>query len=171
MKRDDPYEPLGLTWGDGATLAEIKQAYREKSLQLHPDRNPQDPQAAQKFARLQKAYQTLVQAFDPTSSNSTSNQEDWRVHIWRNSDRIAVNRTDVAGVAKKRPAPAARLQSTSGGLLGQLAQQQRPAEYLGDAAPPRSSSVGRGQSKWVKPKQYKPWKRNDKIEEKGCGGK
>lgn len=44
----------------GATDKEIRKAYRQLSLQYHPDKNP-DPKAAQYFAeKITKAYQALT---------------------------------------------------------------------------------------------------------------
>ncbi|KAG8892651.1 hypothetical protein FRB99_002558 [Tulasnella sp. 403] len=43
-----------------ATEADIKKAYRQKSLKVHPDRHPNNPQAAQKFHELNNAYELLL---------------------------------------------------------------------------------------------------------------
>src|SRR5436309_1718341 len=53
----DYYEVLGVS--RGATVEEIKRAYRKLARQYHPDRNPGDKQAAEKFKEIQDAYQTL----------------------------------------------------------------------------------------------------------------
>ncbi|KAG9024371.1 hypothetical protein FS837_005392, partial [Tulasnella sp. UAMH 9824] len=57
----NPYELLEIE--PIATEAEIKKAYRQKSLKVHPDRHPNNPQAAQKFHELNTAYELLL---DPT---------------------------------------------------------------------------------------------------------
>uniref|UniRef100_A0A3P9BG26 DnaJ homolog subfamily B member 11 n=1 Tax=Maylandia zebra TaxID=106582 RepID=A0A3P9BG26_9CICH len=42
-----------------ALIRDIKKAYRKLALQLHPDRNQDDPQALDKFADLGAAYEVL----------------------------------------------------------------------------------------------------------------
>lgn len=58
IKRFDPFEFLGLE--SGATKKEIQKAYRHMSLRYHPDRNPNDPEAAAHFILITKAYKTLT---------------------------------------------------------------------------------------------------------------
>ena len=40
----------------GATLDEIKASYRKLAFKFHPDLNPGDARAAQRFSRLNEAY-------------------------------------------------------------------------------------------------------------------
>ncbi|ORM41689.1 DnaJ protein ERDJ2A [Babesia sp. Xinjiang] len=58
IKRFDPFEFLGISVG--ATKKEIQKAYRHMSLRYHPDRNPNDPEAAAHFILVTKAYKTLT---------------------------------------------------------------------------------------------------------------
>ena len=56
MKRDY-YEILGIS--RTATAAEIKRAYRKKAIQYHPDKNPGDKEAEEKFKEAAEAYEVL----------------------------------------------------------------------------------------------------------------
>ena len=42
-----------------ASAADIKKQYYKLAKQLHPDQNPNDPKAGEKFAKLQNAYEVL----------------------------------------------------------------------------------------------------------------
>jgi molecular chaperone DnaJ len=57
VKRDY-YEILGVQ--RGATDQEIKSAYRKLALQFHPDRNPNNPDAEEKFKECSEAYAVLA---------------------------------------------------------------------------------------------------------------
>ena len=59
-EKRDYYEVLGVD--RNATLDEIKKAYRKKAIQYHPDKNPGDKTAEEKFKEAAEAYSVLSDA-------------------------------------------------------------------------------------------------------------
>ena len=177
-KNSDPYSILGLQWGDGATTAEIKAAFRSKARELHPDVNTKDTpqQALKKFQKLQKAYESLIDERDGTNSyNNIVDLEEWRVGVFRRAERLALDRTDVAGIMRKRPIPPANSKVFSkeighpqgGGsyttgrgeylTTGEEEEEEEEGSSSSSSSYSKSSSVGSGRNKWVKPKEFIPW--------------
>ena len=57
-KKRDYYEVLGVD--RTATAEVIKRSYRKLAVQFHPDKNPDDPHAEEKFKELGEAYDVLM---------------------------------------------------------------------------------------------------------------
>jgi len=60
MSKRDYYEVLGVD--KGASEAEIKKAYRKMAIKFHPDKNPDDKSAEDKFKEAAEAYEVLSNA-------------------------------------------------------------------------------------------------------------
>ena len=58
IKKRDYYEVLGVT--RSASHEEVKRAYRKLAVKFHPDKNPDDPHAEEKFKELGEAYDVLM---------------------------------------------------------------------------------------------------------------
>src|SRR5205814_2353812 len=60
IRKRDYYEVLGV--GRDTSEEEIKRAYRKLAVKFHPDKNPDDPHAEEKFKELGEAYDVLMDA-------------------------------------------------------------------------------------------------------------
>ncbi len=87
MAKRDYYEILGLS--RGASVEEIKKAYRKLAMQYHPDRNPGNKQAEEKFKEATEAYEVLSDQ-DKRSRYDRFGHEGVRqgadFHDWTNSN-------------------------------------------------------------------------------------
>ncbi len=72
----NPFELLGV--GVEALEAEVKSAYRKLSLKVHPDRNPDNPDAAHKFHELNQAYEVLLDPLRRLAINSSIKAKEAR---------------------------------------------------------------------------------------------
>ena len=60
MSKRDYYKVLGVP--RSATEAQVKQAYRRLAMKFHPDRNPSDRDAEERFKEAKEAYEVLTDA-------------------------------------------------------------------------------------------------------------
>ena len=58
MNKRDYYDVLGVS--KSANQSEIKKAYRKLAIKYHPDKNPNDKQAEDKFKEAAEAYEVWV---------------------------------------------------------------------------------------------------------------
>src|SRR4051812_11206722 len=78
---NDFYSLLGIT--PDASLDDVKRAYRRLAIELHPDRNPDDPETEGRFKDITPAYQTLISParrhrYDEERRRSTSRLALWK---------------------------------------------------------------------------------------------
>ena len=73
MRKKDNYQILGVS--RNATPDEIKKAYRKIAMRYHPDKNPGDKRAEERFKEASTAYQTLIE-LNPQHINDQSSETD-----------------------------------------------------------------------------------------------
>ena len=112
MEYKDYYSTLGV--GRNAKDDDIKRAYRKLALQYHPDRNPGNKQAEEKFKEINEAYQVLSDSekrkrYDMLGDSYTRYQqrggtpegfswEDWFVNTQPTSGNVRVEVGDLGDI-------------------------------------------------------------------------
>ncbi|XP_057181807.1 dnaJ heat shock protein family (Hsp40) member A3b isoform X2 [Triplophysa rosa] len=89
--QQDFYEILGVP--RTATQKDIKKAYYQLAKKYHPDTNPDDPQAKEKFAQLAEAYETLSdelkrKQYDTYGSAGPSSSGAGQQQYWRGGTTV-----------------------------------------------------------------------------------
>ncbi len=75
MAKKDFYEVLGVS--KTASTEEIRKAYRNKAVQFHPDKNPGDKTAEDKFKEAAEAYDVLERCRQKSALRSPTDMRAW----------------------------------------------------------------------------------------------
>ncbi len=78
----DYYEVLGV--GRDASSEEIKRVYRKLAVKYHPDKNPGDSGAEEKFKELGEAYEVLMDENKRAAYDQFGRVRDGGRRWWRN---------------------------------------------------------------------------------------
>lgn len=95
MDFGDCYRLLGLR--AGASFLDVKASYRRLAQQYHPDINPNDQQAKEKFIALTEAYKLLLQVIPPPEVTPKSNQPPFT------DEKIKFNGSEVEKPVRQKP--------------------------------------------------------------------
>ena len=98
MDKRDYYEVLGVS--KNASEDEIKKAYRKLAIQYHPDKNPDDKEAEEKFKEAAEAYEVLSSSdkrakYDRFGHSGLRGGQDF--HSYQNVNDIFSHFSDIFG--------------------------------------------------------------------------
>jgi len=118
MAERDFYEVLGVP--KGASLEEIKKAYRRLALMNHPDKNPGDRQAEERFKEATVAYEVLS---DPKRREEYDNRGH-RTYAREHAPEVQFDAMDLEDILGRHA-------DLFGGLFGRAFHAERPVARRG----------------------------------------
>ncbi|XP_057714949.1 dnaJ homolog subfamily C member 17 [Corythoichthys intestinalis] len=174
----DLYGLLGIE--NTATAKEIKKAYRQKALKCHPDKNPDNPKAAELFHQLSQALEVLTDAaakaaYDKICAAKKQAEErnrkldDKRKKIKldleererqaeaQTQDEVQITRTLEEEITRLREEGSRQLEEEQRLIREQIQREREEQQNTGDYSH-RNSGIGRCSRSNVTPKLKLKWK-------------
>jgi DnaJ-class molecular chaperone len=124
----DPYSILGV--GKNADQREIKAAWRNTAKALHPDQNPDDPQAASRFTEAGRAYDLLKdpnkrRLFDEARARSAGGKE--KTFMEQRADKARAE-AEARAAAEAKAAAEARARAAAAQAARNPPPKEEPVE-------------------------------------------
>lgn len=146
------YSALGLE--KGADLAAVKRAYRRRAFELHPDLNPNNPEASRQFQLLNEAYVALSAVLKPAAEAREKEEARRRAASAReNAEKTRTKRenaeqrekaaTDAAQDAAQTSARASAQATAQAAQAGQTAQAGQSTQSAQNAQGGQNAHAGR----------------------------
>ncbi len=155
MNKRDYYEVLGVT--KGAPKDEIKKAYRKLAMQHHPDKNPNDKAAEEKFKEAAEAYEVLSNdekkaKYDRYGHSGLRGGQDF--HSYQNVNDIFSNFSDIFGGGFGGSSIFDDLFNAGGSSRGRRQQSGTPGSDLKLTLKLTLEEIATGVSKTIKIKKH-----------------
>jgi tetratricopeptide (TPR) repeat protein len=130
MNLTECYQLLGLEFG--APYAEIKAAYRRLARSYHPDTNPDDHQAKEKFIALTEAYQCLLRYAQSMQQNQKTVWPSSPVSVAHPPDQTEAQSPSPSPPPQPRPQVNVKVQSSAqtAGAMPELSVQDLQLKRL-----------------------------------------
>lgn len=155
MSKRDYYEILGVS--KSATQDEIKKSYRKLAMQFHPDRNPGNKEAEEKFKEAAEAYEVLSSdekraKYDRYGHSGLRGGQDF--HSYQNVNDIFSHFSDIFGGAFGGSSIFDDFFSGSSSQRGRQKQSGTPGSDLKITLKLTLEEIATGTTKKVKIKKY-----------------
>lgn len=126
------YTALGLE--KGADLAAVKRAYRRRAFELHPDLNPNNPEASRQFQLLNEAYVALSAVLKPAADAREKEEARRRAASARdNAEKVRTKRENAEQREKTTQDAAQDTAQTSARASAQTTTQSAQARQTAQA--------------------------------------
>ena len=99
-EKRDYYEILGLQ--KGCEIGEIKKAYRRLAMDHHPDRNPGNKEAEERFKEAKEAYEVLSEAEKRRAYDAYGHQYAAAVKTGSERDLVAHDSARIGALRRER---------------------------------------------------------------------